>query len=282
MAITTRKKKRKSTKSTRKTIDQLEGKSIRIRMYRVGFGDCFLLSVPSVKDQSTDRQLHILVDCGVHSRGNIGTIQKVVNNIGEVTDKKLAVIIATHAHQDHISGFDKFGDIFTNFKVGEVWLPWTWDETNKEALKIQMRHAALTAQLFQHFEALGARADRNALNALENLRGNKHAIELLKSGFGDDKAKVRYLKAGDILEPEDIHIPGLFVRILGPPESEEFLAQMKPPSSQSYLQLVGGQVEVVNGIQPFAQRWRVDRELTPIRLDRKEEEELQKIAELST
>ena len=278
MAITTRKNKMKSTKSARKTTDQLDRKSIRIRMYRVGFGDCFLLSVPSAKDQSTDRQLHILVDCGVHSRGNIGTIQKVVNNIGEVTDNKLAVIIATHAHQDHISGFDKFGDIFTNFKVGEVWLPWTWDETNKEALKIQMRQAALTAQLFQHFEALGARADPNALNALENLRGNKHAIELLKSGFGDDKAKVRYLRAGDILDPEDIHIPGLFARILGPPESEEFLAQMNPPSSQSYLQLVGGQVEVVNGIQPFAQRWRVDRELTPIHLDRKEEEELQKLA----
>ena len=63
-----------------------------------------------------------------------------------------------------------------------------------------------------------------------------------------------------------------------PPESEEFLAQMKPPSGQSYLHMIGGQVVVVNGIQPFAQRWRVDRELTPIHLDRKEEEELQELA----
>jgi beta-lactamase superfamily II metal-dependent hydrolase len=273
-------KKRNSTKLTRKTHDQLDSKSIRIRMYRVGFGDCFLISVPSAKDRSTDRQLHILVDCGVHSRGDIDTIQKVVNNISEVTDKKLAVIIATHAHQDHISGYSKFGDIFTKFKVGEVWLPWTWDETNEEALKIQKRQAALTAQLFQHFNALGARADRNSWNALENLKGNKKAIELLKSGFGDDKTKVRYLGAGDVLEPEDIHIPGLFVCILGPPESEEFLAQMKPPSGQSYLQMVEGQVEVANGIQPFAQRWKVDRELIPVSLNMKEEEELQKLASL--
>src|SRR6266481_5199584 len=36
---------------------------INIRMYRVGFGDCFLLTLAG--------QYHILVDCGVHSKGNI-------------------------------------------------------------------------------------------------------------------------------------------------------------------------------------------------------------------
>jgi beta-lactamase superfamily II metal-dependent hydrolase len=283
---TMRKKKRALIKGNVEAAaaDQLDGKSIRIRMYRVGFGDCFLLSIPTAKGQSTDRQQHILVDCGVHSRGDIGTIEKVVNNIGEVTDKKLAVIIATHAHQDHISGFSKFGDMFSKFKVGEVWLPWTWDESNKEALKIQKIHAALTAQLFQHFEALGRDVNQNAMYALENLNlsGNKHAIELLKSGFGDDEAKVRYLKAGDILNSEDISIPGLFVRILGPPESEEFLAQMNPPSSQRYLRMVDGKAEIANVIQPFVQRWKVDpKKLTAIHLDIDEEKELQNLAKLS-
>jgi beta-lactamase superfamily II metal-dependent hydrolase len=270
-----RRKKRHSTKKTTNPADQINGKTIRIRMYRVGFGDCFLLSIPSTND-SSDRQFHILVDCGVHSQGDIGTIEEVVSNIAEVTDKKLAVIIATHAHQDHISGFGRFGDIFTDFQVGEIWLPWTWDETNKEALKIQKRHIALTEQLSQHFEALGARANPNSLNVIMNLKGNAHAIELLKSGFGNDKANVRYLRAGDVLEPEEIHIPGLFTRILGPPESEEFLAQMKPPSGQSYLRIVRGKVDVVSSIQPFAQKWRINRELNPTHLDVKEEKDLQK------
>lgn len=276
-------KKRSLIERVGEAADQPDGKNIRIRMYRVGFGDCFLLSIPTSQNQSTDRQLHILVDCGVHSKGDIGTMEKIIENIGEVTNKNLAVIIATHAHQDHISGFDKFGDVFTTFKVGEVWLPWTWDETDKEALKIQRRQATLTAQLFQHFEALGVDADQNSLNALENLnlKGNKHAIELLNSGFGDDKVKVRYLRAGDILEPEDIRIPGLFVRILGPPDSEEFLAQMDPPSGQRYLQLVRGQAKVVNAIHPFTQRWGVDSKLTSLRLDVNEEEKLQKLASSS-
>jgi beta-lactamase superfamily II metal-dependent hydrolase len=243
-------------------------------MYRVGFGDCFLLSIPNIV-VSTDKQFHILVDCGVFSGGDIGTIEEIVNNIAEVTEKKLAVIIASHAHQDHISGFGKFGDTFTDFQVGEIWLPWTWDETNDEALKIQNRHTALTDQLSQHFEALGARANHNSVNVIKNLKGNKLAIELLKSGFGNDKTIVRYLSAGDILAPEQIHVPGLVTRILGPPESEEFIAQMKPPLGQSYLRIVHGKVEVVSHIQPFAQKWGIDRKLNPIHLDIKEEKDLQ-------
>lgn len=277
------KKKRTLKKGNVKAAGKLDGKSIRIRMYRVGFGDCFLLSIPTASGQNRDRQQHILVDCGVHSKGDIGTMEKVVDNIDEVTDKKLAVIIATHAHQDHISGFGKFGDMFSKFKVGQVWLPWTWDESNKKALKVQKLQATLTSQLYQHFEALGMDANQNAMFALENLSlsGNKHAIELLKSGFGDDEAKVRYLKAGDILKSEDTSIPALSVRILGPPESEEFLAQMNPPSGQSYLRLVEGKAEAANVIQPFVQRWKVDpKKLTDIRLDRDEEKELQNLANM--
>src|SRR5947208_188732 len=83
--------------------DELDSNTIRIRMYRVGFGDCFLVSLPLTGDAGFR---HILVDCGVHGKGNIGTMDEVVDNIGTITDKKLAVVIATHAHQDHISGCD--------------------------------------------------------------------------------------------------------------------------------------------------------------------------------
>ena len=39
-------------------------------------------------------------------------MEKIIDNIGEVTDQNLEVIIATHAHRDHISGFEKFGNVF--------------------------------------------------------------------------------------------------------------------------------------------------------------------------
>ena len=73
---------------------------ITIRMYRVGFGDCFLLSLPVARETR-----HILIDCGVHSQGDIHSLKDVVANIASVTSHKLAVVIATHAHQDHLAGF---------------------------------------------------------------------------------------------------------------------------------------------------------------------------------
>jgi hypothetical protein len=108
------------------------------------------------------------------------------------------VVIATHANQDHISGYGKFGDAFSRFHIDEVWLPWTWDPDNRKALKLQQKRLALTEQLEEQMQALAAdgRANAKAVNAVENLRGNARAIALLKSGFGVN-TKVRYLRAGD-------------------------------------------------------------------------------------
>src|SRR5438045_2440733 len=88
---------------------------IRVRMYRVGFGDCFLLTLPTAAGPR-----HVLVDCGVHSRGNIDMLGPAVENIAQVTDGKLAIVILTHAHQDHLAGFGKFDARFRTFEVGEV------------------------------------------------------------------------------------------------------------------------------------------------------------------
>jgi glyoxylase-like metal-dependent hydrolase (beta-lactamase superfamily II) len=72
---------------------------IRIRMYRVGFGDCFLVTFPG------RRPAHVLVDCGVHVAGDINTLKLAVDDIAEVTGGKLALLVATHAHEDHIAGY---------------------------------------------------------------------------------------------------------------------------------------------------------------------------------
>jgi hypothetical protein len=225
-------------------------------MYRVGFGDCFLVSLPV--DGSGPR--YILVDCGVHAQGDIGTIDQVVADIASVTSRTLAVIIATHAHQDHIAGFDRFSDTFTKFKIGEVWLPWTWDPANPEAVKLQGKQAALADGLAKHFAALGAAAQRPltaaAADAVGNLQGNPHAIALLKSGFGVG-ATVRYLKAEDSLT-DPAGIAGLTVKVLGPPQSEAYLAQMDPPPNEQYLRLATGDAGNIGPIDPFPARWRVD------------------------
>src|SRR5438874_8020378 len=174
---------------------------IRIRMYRVGFGDCFLVSVPNGASYE-----HILVDCGVHSQGNIGTMKNCLDNIAEETGKKLAVVIATHAHQDHISGFGTFGELFQEFEIGEVWMPWLMNPNDKKAKAIDKKQMALAGALRKHFAATGDvdpyvehiivnATGVTKLGAAGGNTGNAPALKLLRGGFKN--ATVRYFKAGD-------------------------------------------------------------------------------------
>jgi len=232
----------------------MPGGAISVRMYRVGFGDCFLISLPTASGRE-----YILVDCGVHAKGDAGTLKDIVADIATVTNRKLAVVIASHAHQDHIAGYDRFGSEFATFQIGEVWLPWTWDPSNPQAVKLQGKQAALAVQLAAHFAALPPGAAQRpvtaaAAAAVANLTGNAHAIALLNTGFGVG-AKVRYLKAEDSLA-DAAGIGGLAVKFLGPPQDEAYLAQMDPPANQHYIGLAKGAAGEATRIEPFAKSWR--------------------------
>ena len=244
--------------------------TIRVRMYRVGFGDCFLLSLPVAEvDADGDTHRHVLIDCGVHFGGDLKMMDRAVDHIAETTRRKLAIVIATHSHQDHISGFS---NKFSSFKIGEVWLPWCEDVRDKQALKLQKKHIALTEKLRQHFEVEARRTPVTktraaAMAAVANLVQNKTALTLLRGGFNVN-AQVRYLSASDFLKNAG-GITGLSANILGPPRDEKFLAKMDPPAGQSYLRMGGSQSERLDAVQPFADRWRLkssDRRLKDKRL----------------
>src|SRR5262245_29028150 len=97
---------------------------ISIRMYNVGFGDCFLLRIPTSKGER-----RMLVDCGYHSQGKGQfTDAQLVDQIKTDLDGKgLDVVVATHRHQDHISGFGETA-AWKSIGVDEVWLPFTAKE----------------------------------------------------------------------------------------------------------------------------------------------------------
>lgn len=265
--------------ATRKKASDLtfDSNTIRVRMYRVGFGDCFLVSLP-LANAIGDTHAHILVDCGVHARGNLDKIEDAVDHIAATTNSKLAVVIATHSHQDHISGFTSK---FSSFKINEVWLPWCENLKDKQAAKLQKKHVALAEQLRDHFAAAPRSANLSperqaALAAVVNLVANKTAMTLLRTGFGVN-AFVRYLEAGGALKnPADIG--GLSVKVLGPPRDQKFLAKMDPPAGQRYLRAAGNHVESVNDIAPFTGRWKLeskDAALKHLRLSRADTKTLQ-------
>src|SRR5262249_42534882 len=115
---------------------------------------------------SADGPQHILVDCGVTKgktgKGDIATIKAAVRHMGAETDHKLALIIATHRHQDHIIGFSRSEDEFLQFKdrVDAIWMSFWETEYSDEVKKHQ---AQLEQSAFMLYRAALA-GDQDPIN----------------------------------------------------------------------------------------------------------------------
>ena len=119
-------------------------------MYRVGFGDFFLLTVPGV-----DGPAHILIDCGVHA-ANIGSMDACVKDMKKETNNRLALVILTHYHADHMSGFASNDDDFASFDhIGAVWITNRLDPSAPEASAFMAQLTSVAAQLQLQLGARG-------------------------------------------------------------------------------------------------------------------------------
>lgn len=107
--------------------------SFELRTYQIGFGDCFLLSV--VYDGGQRR--HALIDFGTTQNTKLWSrrdLTEIAADIDRVTGGtpgkrgKLNMVVATHRHKDHISGFaGDSGEVIAELKPDLVVQPWTED-----------------------------------------------------------------------------------------------------------------------------------------------------------
>jgi beta-lactamase superfamily II metal-dependent hydrolase len=245
---------------------------IRIRMYRVGFGDCFLLSLPIGRDHQ-----HILIDCGAHI-GDLHTVPRAVADIAKETSRRLALVIATHNHKDHVSGFATCQKEFSEFHVGEVWLPWTADPEDDEARRLREKQEELVARLALSLRAAGDPPELAAVldnfpwqpdPSLDLGKKNRAALDMLTQGFQRLDGKkgpppVRYLAAG---KPGGVPLTlppvlgTLKATLLAPSRTKAFIAMMDPPKDYHYLTLAMGSdkkdAHAPPPLSPFEKKWRV-------------------------
>lgn len=213
-------------------------KSLRIRMYNVGFGDCFLLSFA----YSDTVRRHVLIDFGTTSApdGVDGVLMRVANDIRQETDGRLHAVIATHRHKDHISGFAPKkggggpGDIITSLKPEVVLLPWTEDPDAEEEARKPTRTSSrrgLHLRQLNDMHAVAASVlrfanvakdrlpksvrDRLAFLGEDNIRNVEAVRNLLKMGR---KRRFLYFGANPGLGRV---LPGVKVSVLGPPTLEQ-------------------------------------------------------------
>ena len=222
----------------------------RVRMYRHGLGDCFLVSFRRARNKP---HFNLLIDCGALAVDQ-AAMQSMVGHIrdtlagGKAVKPRLDLVVATHEHKDHLSGFNQARAIFNDeIEIGAVWMGWTENLTRSEVKKIKAAKkkaadklkAALTSAAFAGVSDVGQRT-ADGVNALlsftsdDDSTGERtiaEALEYLKTR-GEAAGTLEYLEPG--AGPLTFEgVPGVRVYVLGPPrdpillKGSEVTEQMK-------------------------------------------------------
>lgn len=236
---------------------------VRVRMYRQGHGDCYLLALPR---DGGGEPVYVLIDCG-YKPGSAEyleagrTIGEVVYQIGEATGHRLDLVIVTHEHQDHLNGFWKAVDpYFAPFEIHAAWLAWTEDPEDVVANQLRKQHRDVLVGLVRARNRLALAVGEgdptvervDSLLALE-LGGevlglpatallaaasnpeasvNKQALKLIKDKSREHDG-VRYLVPGEPPRP----VPGsagVRVFVLGPPRRPDLLSDEDPIGDEAF------------------------------------------------
>jgi hypothetical protein len=229
------------------------GDGVTIRMYRQGMGDAFLLGF---RGKTANSRHYLLIDCGVHKAQTGGTekMTRIVADIAAVTGGNLDVVVATHEHTDHLSGFFQEARKFLgHIKIENLWLAWTESRSDKAANQMRQRKGHLQKAIEKALEKIEQMPDKAARflgsDVIEPFFGfsefaaaategkptsNEVALQVLRERTGEENT--------ECLEPGTVvpfpGVPHVRAYVLGPPRDEKLLKKSDPSGrgkSEVYL-----------------------------------------------
>jgi beta-lactamase superfamily II metal-dependent hydrolase len=227
---------------------------IKVRMYRQGHGDCFLLAFR----QENGDPFYMLIDCGMKKGSKlVREIREVAENIRDATGGHLHLVAITHEHEDHVSGFRSEKAVFGALTIDKLWLAWTEDPENDFANGLRKKYKDTLLGLVSAADRLqGARDpfDRRVKDTVEALlefelsdeeRGfaaaepakikgitNKEGILIVKKRAEQGQG-TEYLRPH--MEPRTLpNVDGVRFFVLGPPEHEAKLKDMDPKGEEEF------------------------------------------------
>ena len=256
----------------------------RVRMYRHGLGDCFLLRFANKGSRTS---FNVLIDCGVIAVAQQpkAKMEEVLQDIRKATGGHLHVVVLTHEHWDHVSGFStqQVQGLFAQMTIGEVWYGWTEDPANKLGTRLRAERAAKLKTLEQAAAGLRAQQARLAAGSTEGKLAKQRSdrVQGLLRFFGVDEAdpvpqpglgaaaagprigktraafeylagrrdvKTRYIYANDgpISLPS---VDGVRVFPLGPPEDEGMIKRSSPTKKGQEVYELAGDMQMDENLE---------------------------------
>lgn len=244
---------------------------VSIRMYNIGFGDCFLLTFPA-----PDRPRKVLIDCGVHFLGRNkeqpfdDVLGQLIDDVKEDGVPIIDLVIATHRHQDHVSGFAN--EVWNDVDVKEVWMPWTENYEDKQAVEILLSQSSRAKKVHQLLDKMLANPKLFGLEHDEqidelkeikefsaNSLKNPEAMNMLHHGFKNKDAIPRkYLpfRERQLNTMQPAFLPGVTVYVMGPCYDDKVIASMEPPKAEQWFKMMAdrGNIETPP-VFPFHHDW---------------------------
>jgi hypothetical protein len=216
---------------------------VKVRMYRQGLGDCFLLAFPS----RGAKPRYVLIDCGVllGTPQAAETMRAVAEHIVKSTKGRIDLLIATHQHWDHLSGFDQAREVFDRLEIGEVWVAWTEDPGDRVARRLRNDRRTALRALTSTVSRLRAGGDEDSARAADGLApvlGFFGDLGVNGEPSGVDRAMEYVLSRGDppryrVPGEGPLSLPGISgarAYVLGPPKDMDFLRHSDPHQGEAY------------------------------------------------
>jgi beta-lactamase superfamily II metal-dependent hydrolase len=225
--------------------------TVEIRMYCIGTGDCFVLKF--YREDGTPFKM--MIDCG-SVRGTAKDFIPYVSDLAGYVRNEIDLLVITHEHNDHVNGFQKCKEIFSQMEIKNAWFAWTEDilaETSDLTQKRKMMKAALGSALAEIKKReqdiqkeikespfwvdlqLGRNAFVNGMDSLAEINLDDQTIsqadatgkplagmttikDILKEKERKNKTRIWYLSPGKTISLEGL--PGVRFHVLGPPQSK--------------------------------------------------------------
>ena len=253
-----------------------ERSRVRVRMYRQGLGDAFLLTF----DPDGHDPAHVLIDLGTIGSGSGISMDEVVADLMHETRGRLCAVVATHEHQDHVSGFP--GALKAGLGAEEAWLAWTENAGDADARGLQRYRGDLIGAAATATVALEKSKQRDhrvlaraAWEVLAFQDTKTSLVQLAAKGLSDGLAKrtaagmdaamnmapdaVHFFSPGDVIERS--WAPGIRFFVLGPPRSQSALRNLGAHGSPDLYELAASAGVVLpddrQRILPFDARFQV-------------------------
>jgi hypothetical protein len=228
--------------------------NVNIKMFQVGeLGDCFLL-----KFKADDDECSVLIDCGSF-RNSEKSESRLIDIAGFIKDdlnnKPLDVVVGTHQHNDHLSGYVHAGDVFTEVGIDNVWLSWLDDPKDGQAGKIAAGQRKVTEKLEQISEKIADKKNSSnhslAAERINDILGF-YGIKDANDTNTEKKSKipavplmginnlrkigknVAYLSPGSVLDLPKLPPGSVKVYVLGPPRDTNLLFDINPNKDETY------------------------------------------------